>query len=138
MLSHLTSPRFLSRVMWIDAATCAATGVLQLGLTERLASATGLPAGLLLATGWFLVVYALAAAAMAAQATPPRRLIGLVAIGNLGWAVACLVVLASGWFTPTGIGWAWVLVQAVTVVLLAELQWMGLRATRPHPLAPAL
>ena len=31
---------------------------------------------------------------------------------------------------------AWVLAQAVTVVLLAEAQWMGLQATRPGRLQP--
>ena len=39
-------------------------------------------------------------------------------------------LLASGLFAVTALGIAWVIAQAVTVVLLAEAQWMGLRATR--------
>lgn len=124
------SPRFLSRVMWADALSCAATGVLQVALHDALARWTGLPASLLLGTGWFLLVYAAAAAAMARAATPPRTLIGLVAVGNLGWAAGCAALLASGVFAVTPLGMAWVIAQAVTVVLLAEAQWMGLRATR--------
>ncbi|CAN7505245.1 hypothetical protein LJR039_003402 [Pseudorhodoferax sp. LjRoot39] len=130
MSSLFASPRFLSRVMWIDAASCAATGALQVGFTDALARLTGLPGGLLMGTGLFLLAYAAAAAAMARRATPPRTLIGLVAIGNFGWAAACAALLASGLFAVTALGMAWVIAQAVTVVLLAEAQWMGLRATR--------
>jgi hypothetical protein len=130
MSSFFASPRFLSRVMWVDAASCAATGALQVGFTDALARLTGLPGGLLLGTGLFLLAYAAAAAAMAGRATPPRTLVGLVAIGNFGWAAGCAALLASGIFAVTALGTAWVIAQAVTVVLLAEAQWMGLRATR--------
>ncbi|MGC3986135.1 MAG: hypothetical protein QM777_16240 [Pseudorhodoferax sp.] len=130
MSSFFAAPRFLSRVMWVDAASCAATGALQVGLTDTLARLTGLPAALLLGTGLFLLAYAAAAAAMARRATPPRTLIGLVAIGNFGWAAACAALLASGLFAVTALGMAWVIAQAACVVLLAEAQWMGLRASR--------
>ncbi|MDN4591563.1 hypothetical protein DBA29_24070 [Xenophilus aerolatus] len=130
MSSIFASPRFLSRVMWADAASCAATGALQVGLTDALARLTGLPAGLLLGTGVFLLGYGALAAAMAMRATPPRTLIGLVVVGNFGWAAACAALLASGVFPVTPLGMAWVIAQAATVVLLAEAQWMGLRATR--------
>ncbi|KQP37529.1 hypothetical protein [Pseudorhodoferax sp. Leaf274] len=130
--SFFAAPRFLSRVMWVDAASCAATGALQVGATDALARLTGLPGGLLLGTGLFLLAYAAAAAAVASRASPPRTLVGLVAIGNFGWAAACAALLASGLYAVTALGMAWVVAQAVTVVLLAEAQWMGLRATRPQ------
>ena len=62
---------------------------------------------------------------------PPRRLIGLVVAGNLAWAVGGVALLASGLGAQTALGVAWVLAQVVVVVALAQLQWMGLRATRP-------
>ena len=65
-----------------------------------------------------------------ASATPPRTLIGLVIFGNFGWAVACIALLVSGVFAVTALGIAWVLAQALCVVVLAELQWTGLRRTR--------
>ena len=129
-MSVFTSPRFLPRVMAVDAASCAATGALQLVFTGALARLTGLPAPLLLGTGVFLLAYAAAAAWMAARDVPPRRLIGLVVAGNFGWAVGCIALLAVGGAAITPLGWAWVLAQALTVVVLAELQWMGLRRTR--------
>lgn len=129
-MSVFASPRFLSNVMWADAASCAATGALQVAFTDVLASLTGLPAWLLMGTGVFLLAYAAAAAFMASRATPPRTLIGLVIVGNFAWAVACVALLVSGVFAVTALGTAWVLAQALCVVVLAELQWTGLRRSR--------
>lgn len=135
-MSRFASPRFLPRVMWADAASCAATGTMQLALVGPLAAWTGLPTPLLVDTGVFLLVYALAAAWMASRPQPPRVLIGLVAVGNLGWALACGALLASGWVSPTGMGQAWIAAQVLVVLVLADLQWAGLRATRG--LSPAV
>jgi hypothetical protein len=130
-MSTFASPRFLPRVMAADALSCAATGAVQLGLTGPLAGLTGLPAALLTGTGVFLLAYAVLALWIARRSTPPRRLIGLVVVGNLAWAAGGVALLASGAIAPTALGVAWVLAQAVVVLVLAELQWMGLRATRP-------
>ena len=129
-MSVFASPRFLPNVMWADAASCAATGALQLAFTGALARLTGLPAPLLLGTGVFLLAYAAAAAFMATRRTPPRTLIGLVVVGNFGWAVGCIALLMSGMFAISALGMVWVLAQALCVVVLAELQWTGLRRTR--------
>lgn len=135
--SVLASPRFLPRVMALDAASCALTGLAQLGFTEGLARLTGLPAGLLSGTGVFLLAYAALAALIARRQPVPRTLIGAVVVGNLGWAVGCVALMAAGPFALTALGMAWLLAQALTVVLLAEAQWMGLRATRTPQLATA-
>ena len=129
-MSIFASPRFLPRVMWADAASCAATGALQVALTDALPRLTGLPAPLLMGTGVFLLAYAAAAAGMAGASRPPRMLIGLVVLGNFGWAAGCAALLMSGLFPVTALGTAWVLAQALCVVVLAELQWTGLRRTR--------
>ncbi|MGJ7562840.1 hypothetical protein ACSFBM_03165 [Variovorax sp. GB1R11] len=129
-MSVFASPRFLPHVMWADAASCAVTGALQVAFTGALAALTGLPAPLLMGTGVFLLVYAAAAAFMAGRRTPPRTLIGLVVFGNIGWAAACIALLVSGMFAVTAVGVAWVLAQAVCVIVLAELQWTGLRRAR--------
>jgi len=57
-MSVFASPRFLPNVMWADAASCAATGALQVAFTGALAALTGLPAPLLAGTGVFLLAYA--------------------------------------------------------------------------------
>lgn len=129
-MSIFASPRFLPRVMWADAASCAATGALQLAATSLLADLTGLPAPLLTGTGFFLLAYALAAGWMARRQPQPRTLIGLVALGNLGWALGCVALVFASGLALSAWGVAWVAAQAVVVLALADLQWAGLRATR--------
>jgi hypothetical protein len=126
-MSIFASPRFLRNVLFADAASCLATGALQLGFTSQLAQLLNLPAMLLTGTGAFLLVYAATVAFVASRDPLPRPLVWMFVIGNLGWAVACVALLASGWLQPTGLGMAWVLAQAACVAVLAELQWTGLR-----------
>jgi hypothetical protein len=129
-MSMFASPRFLSRVMWADAASCAATGLVQVAGSDGLARLTGLPGPLLLGTGLFLLGYALLAAWIASRDPSPRLLIALVALGNLGWALGGIALLAGALVASTTLGKAWVIAQIATVLLLADLQWAGLRRTR--------
>lgn len=124
-MSIFASPLFLRRVLWADAASCLGCGAVQLAAPAAL---FGLPQGLLLATGAFLVAYALVLGLVAARPRPPRPLVALCAAGNVAWAIGCGAALA--WLAPTAWGMAWVVLQAVAVLLLADLQWMGLRGTR--------
>ena len=63
----------------------------------------------------------------------PRPVIWALVAGNLGWALACVLLLLSGRVSPSALGVAYVLVQALTVAVLAELQYFGLRRTAPQP-----
>ena len=129
-MSMFASPRFLRGVLWADAASCLATGALQLAALDALPSLFGLPQLLLLDTGVFLVAYGLLAAWTATRAVPPRGWVALFAAGNLAWAIGCGVAVAL--LQPTALGIAWIAMQAAAVLVLADLQWMGLR----HGAAP--
>jgi hypothetical protein len=126
-MSIFASPRFLRNVLLADAASCVATGALQLVFTAQLAQLLNLPAALLAGTGAFLLAYAATVAFVATRNPLPRPWVWLFVVGNLGWALACVGLLASGWMRPSGMGIAWVLAQAACVAVLAELQWAGLR-----------
>jgi hypothetical protein len=126
-MSIFASPRFLRYVLWADAASCLATGALQLAGGGALAQLLNLPQPLLTATGVFMVAYAAAAAWTATRDPLPRTLVGLFAAGNALWAVGCVALLMAAGLQPSTLGIAWVLAQAVTVAVLAELQWTGLR-----------
>ena len=125
MTAFLSSPRFLRAVLWADAASCLGTGTLQLAALDALPRLFGLPQVLLLDTGLFLVAYGLLAAWTASRAVPPRRLVALFALGNLAWAVGCGAAVFA--LQPTTLGIAWIALQAAAVLVLADLQWMGLR-----------
>jgi hypothetical protein len=59
-----------------------------------------------------------------------RALIAVVALGNVGWAVACAGLAIAGPFQLSIWGAAWLWLQAATVLGLADLQWTGLRRSR--------
>ncbi|AVS76453.1 hypothetical protein C8240_13415 [Paracidovorax cattleyae] len=130
-LCLFASPRFLPRVLWVDAPECAATGAVQRAAAGPLGAATGLPASLLSATGWFPLAYAAVAAVTATRRAMPRALILLLAIGNLGWTVGCIALAFAGPRDLPGCGIAWLMAQGAFARVLADLQWMGLRHQRP-------
>ncbi|TFZ02408.1 hypothetical protein EZ313_14165 [Ramlibacter henchirensis] len=131
MSTFASSPRFLRGVLWADAASCLATGTLQLSAIDALPRLFGLPQTLLLDSGIFLVAYALMAAWAATREVPPRGWVALFAIGNVAWAIGCAAVVAL--LQPTALGIAWIAAQAVAVLVLADLQWMGLRRGAATP-----
>ena len=127
-MSMFQSPKFLRYVLLADSASCVATGAVQVMLTGVLADAMRLPAPLLMGTGVFLVAYAAFAVLIATRDPVPRAFVWLFVAGNFGWAAACIALLAASPLHPSMLGQGWVIAQAVTVVVLAELQWGGLRA----------
>lgn len=48
-------------------------------------------------------------------------------VGNAAWALASLALLLSSAIAPSVWGQAYLVVHVVSVGLLAELQWFGMR-----------
>lgn len=130
--SFMSSPHFLRHVLRADALSCLACGLLQVLFPGQMARLLGLPDALLAYTGEFLLVYAAVVAFVAMRVPVPRPLVWLLVAGNLGWALSCVLLLISGSVAPTMLGTAYVLVQALTVGVLAELQFFGLRRSAPQ------
>jgi len=130
-MSIFQSPKFLRNVLFADAVSCLATGALQVLFTQPLAQLLNLPALLLQSTGIFLLAYAAVAMLVATREPIPRSLVWVFVVGNFAWAVGCAAMLVEHVVAPTALGEAWILAQAATVVVLAELQWTGLRRSRP-------
>lgn len=135
LIASLISPAGLRRVLWADALSGSGTAVLHLALTGSLSTLLGLPGALLSAAGILLLLYVALAGTLALQATPSRALLGLLVVGNFAWVLACVALLFDGLVSPTPLGQAYLVVQAVAVLVLAELQWMALRRQRPTALA---
>ncbi|MBA2964106.1 MULTISPECIES: hypothetical protein [Ramlibacter] len=129
-MSESAATTFLRRVLWADAASCLACAAAQLAAPDLLAGLLGLPRALLLGTGLFLALYALAVGWTAGRPRLPLPLVVAFAAGNVGWALASAALLASGAVRPTALGLAWVAAQAATVLVLAALQGQGWRALR--------
>lgn len=125
--SFISSPNFLRHVLRADALSCVACGLLQVASTGTMARLLGLPETLLAYTGEFLLLYAAAVAFISTRKPVPRPLVWVLVASNLAWALGCVLLLLSGRVAPSLLGTAYVLVQAVTVGVLAELQFFGLR-----------
>jgi hypothetical protein len=126
-MSLATFPNFLRYVLWADALSCLVCGLLQATFTATLSERLGLPAMLLADTGTFLLFYGAAVAFLATRNRTPGAIIWLLIAGNIGWAVACIALLLGGGLELTLLGKAYVVAQALAVVVLAELQYVGLR-----------
>lgn len=135
LVSSLTSPLGLRRVLWADALSGSGTAAMHLALAGSLSPLLGLPTGLLTASGVLLLLYVALAGTLALQPTPQRTLLGMLVLGNFAWVAACLALLFGAAVSPTPLGQAYLVVQAVAVFVLAELQWTALRRTRRATMA---
>lgn len=126
-MSYDQSSNFLRRALILDALASGATGLLMIagaGLVEGL---LGLPAALLRGAGLVLVPYVAFVVYTGTRETISRSAVWMIIVANVAWAAASALLLASGWVSPTALGYAFVIAQAVVVALLGELQYMGLR-----------
>ena len=136
MSANLIQPSlFLRRVLFADAAASAVVGAvmsLGAGILQRL---LGLPASLLTIAGVALFPYATYLVWVATRRELPRAAVWVPIVLNLVWAVDCVFVLAAAGLSPTLLGEAFVAVQIVTVLVFAELEFIGLRRTLSLPRA---
>ena len=138
LTAQLSSPAVLRRVLAFDALSGAGTGALHLLLAPLLSTWLGLPGPLLQASGVAIFAFVLLAGWLALQASPPRGPLMVIVLLNVAWALGCVWLAFGGAAAPTSLGVAYLLVQAVAVLALAELEWMGWRAlarTDRQPLA---
>jgi len=139
-MSTIQPSSFLRRVLIADAAISTAVGALMALGAGALQPLLGLPAGLLTIAGVALFPYAAYLVWLATRAAVPRAAVWAPIALNLVWALDCGLVLMAAVLQPTGLGEAFVVVQIVTVLGFAELEFVGLRralslprASRTHP-----
>lgn len=97
-------------------------------LTVLIRPEVGMPAGLQIGLGLFCVVYGVGVFTLGTREIPDRRIVLLVIIGNLVWALDSVLTAALDWFPLTGTGVALVLAQGLAVLGFAVLQFIGLRS----------
>ena len=124
-LAQPTQAHPLRRAFLLDAV---ATGFMGLGLAagaEALQPWLGLPVAVLREGGILCVAFA-AYLAFALTRAGITRPMAWFAVGvNTLWVLASFGLLASGWVKPTGLGIAFVITQAVVVIVFTELQYLG-------------
>ncbi|TQM83188.1 hypothetical protein FHX81_5606 [Saccharothrix saharensis] len=86
---------------------------------------TGLPRGLVVGLGAFLVAYGVGVFLLGLR--PIRPLVAVVVIGNSVWVLDSFLTAFAGWFPVTGLGVLLIVAQAVAVLGFITLQVLGLR-----------
>lgn len=96
-------------------------------LTLLIRPEVGMPTGWQIGLGLFCVVYGVAVFILGTRATPDRRIVLLIIIGNLVWGADSILTAELKWFPLTDAGVAMVLAQGLAVIGFAALQFIGLR-----------
>jgi hypothetical protein len=126
MLTIIPSP-LLRQALLADAATSAACGLLMTLAAGPMSGTLGLPEMLLRIAGIVLLPYAAFIGWLGLREQIQKPVAWAVVIGNAIWAADSFLLLASGWVEPTRAGYAFVIVQALAVLMYAEFQYVGLR-----------
>jgi hypothetical protein len=123
----MQNSRFLRLVLLADAAATVATGALLASASTALETWLNIPASLLFYAGIVLLPYAAFVFYLASQARVARGTLWAVIGCNAVWAVDSLLLLATGWITPSTLGYLFVVGQAVIVGAFCELQFTAVR-----------
>ncbi|WP_210497220.1 hypothetical protein [Microvirga antarctica] len=126
----LSPSPFLRQALLADAVTTAACGGLMLLAASPLSTLLGLPIPLLRTAGAVLLPFAALVAFLSLREHLPRAAVWAVVLVNGLWVADSILLLLSGWVSPTIAGTVFVLVQAAVVALYAQLQVMGLKRSR--------
>ncbi|MCB1533163.1 MAG: hypothetical protein KDJ44_00220 [Rhodoblastus sp.] len=132
-MRFVVSSPLLRNVLVVDAAFSGASGITLAAAATPLAAAFGLPQGLVLGAGVFLLPYALFVGSLGLWAMLPRGLVWFVVAGNALWVVESLITLARS--EPTQLGVAAIVAQATVVAAIAAGQWIGLKRSQPAQVA---
>ena len=119
------SSPLLRNVLIVDAAFSGASGLTLAAGAAPLSALLGLPYGLVVGAGVFLLPYAIIVGSLGLCTLLPRAVAWFVIAGNALWVVESFVTLAQG--SPTPLGLATVVGQATVVAALAAGQAAGLK-----------
>jgi Na+/melibiose symporter-like transporter len=116
----------LRRVLLLDATASGGMGAILAIAATALEPVLGLPAALLRGVGVLLIPFAAFLIWLAPRAGELRSVVRAVAVGNVLWIVASMVVLVSGRLPTTPMGTFFICAQAVAVAVFAYLEHRAL------------
>jgi hypothetical protein len=117
----------LRRLLLVDAAISGATGILLMAGAGGLHALFGVPPALIRSAGLVLLPFAAMVLYFARSEALSSGRVWTVIVMNVAWVAASFVVLVSGWIDPTALGMAFVVLQALAVAVLAEVQYTTMR-----------
>lgn len=117
----------LRRLLVVDFFISAVSGVLLFAAADLIGRWLGLPAPLLRYAGFSLLPFAALVIYFAKRDVLSRTGVLTIIAINAIWVVASVALLVVGRVEPSPLGYAVVVVQAIAIAALAELEYMWLR-----------
>jgi len=130
-MTTLQPSALLRSALLIDGLVSGATGLLLVLAASWLGAFLELPRPLLFGAGLSLLPFAIVLVWMANRLELNRLGVWAVIVVNAVWVIDSLLLLISGWVTPNLFGYAFVIAQAVAVVVFIELELFGLKRSQP-------
>ena len=129
-MSSFVPSKFLRIALGADALSSAGLGFACATGAAPLSNLLGLPEPLLRYAGLALLPWAAVVGFLATRETLRPVFVWAVVALNVLWAIDSFGLLFSSQVQPTGLGTAFIVVQAVAVLALAECQMIALRRSR--------
>lgn len=118
---------FLRYVLFADTATCLACGLLLTIGGGYLENLLGLPVNLMFYAGLSLFPFAAFLVYAATRKSISKTIIWAIVGINLLWTIDSFLLLISGYAAPTNFGYAFVILQAVGVLMFADLEFIAMK-----------
>ena len=119
--------KFLRYVLFADAATCVACGLLLAAGGARLQEILGLPVSLMFYAGLSLFPFAAFLVYAATRKSISKTAVWVIIGLNLLWTIDSFLLLAVASPAPTAPGYVFVIFQALGVLMFADLEFIALR-----------
>ena len=126
-MTSIRASSFLRRVLIVDALISGASGVAMFALADVFASLLQLPVDLVREAGIILLPFAAFVGFVASRQEPARLAVWAIIAMNILWVVDSILLLFSGWVAPNVLGYVFVIAHAAMVLVLADLEYMGLK-----------
>jgi hypothetical protein len=127
------SVAFLRRILVVDAITSGSSALILLLIGGSVADRLGLPPSLVQSVAIALVPFSIFVALLARQERVAPAAVWTVIVLNGAWVIASIWLATSSIVPRNALGNAVIVVQALMVGVLGELQYVGLRRLRARP-----
>ena len=126
-MTNVAMSRPLRLILLADAAASGATAALLVAGAALLERLLGLPVALMREAGMLLIPYVVLVLFVASRPSVAVAAVNAIIAVNAAWTAASVLLLAGGWVSPTLLGVAFVLAQALAVGAFGALQYACLR-----------
>lgn len=121
---------FLRLTLLADAATCLACGLMLAFGGVFLQELLGLPSSLTFYAGLSLFPFAALLLYAATRRSISKTVVWVIIALNILWTIDSFLLLISGYVSPTGLGYTFVSLQALGVLMFAVLEFAAMKKAK--------